>query len=123
MCHDDAYVGNVCVGEEVGVGCMPDLGVAGRVLFEAVLVYEKVDAELVYAMAEGETGLVWVAVGYVEEWVVVAGFEYERVGVEYGRVGVEEVGVVDVKEGEHEGSFVKIQWDSEYPLNYSVEQD
>ena len=123
MCYDDAYVGNVCVGEEVDVDCMPDLGVAGRVLFEAALVYEMVDAELVYAMAEGETGLVWVAVGCVAEWVVVAGFEYEWVGVEYGRVGVEGVGVVDVKEGEHEGSFVKIQWDSEYPLNYSVEQD
>lgn len=123
MCHDDAYVGKVCVGEEGAVEGTSDLVVAGRILFEAALVCEKVDVEFVYEVVEGETGQVWVVVGCVEEWAVVVGLEYEQVGVEYGMVGVEEVVVVDVKEGGHGERFVKIQWDFEYPPNYSVEQD
>ena len=128
---DEASVGSVCVGAAAGVECTSDLMVAGRIQFGAVLVYERVDVELVYEVVGGGGGLAWavvetgygrVGVGCVDEWAV-AELEYEWVGVECGKVGVEEVVVVDVKEGEHEQSFVKMQWDSESLPNYSVEQE
>ena len=128
---DEASVGNVCVGAGAGVESTSDLMVAGRIQFGAVLVYERVDVELVYevvgdggelAWAVVETGYGRVGVGCVDEWVV-AELEYDWVGVECGKVGVEEVAVADVKEGEHEQSFVKMQWDSESLPNYSVEQE